>query len=576
MTILYFDCHAGISGDMTVGALLELGVPLDHLRTELSRLSLPPDSYTISVCNTKRQQMPALMFDVAVHDNTTHRHYGTIDSMIADSGLSESVKGRARAIFRRLAEAEAKVHGVALEKVHFHEVGAIDSIIDIVGTAICLEYLGVDRLYASSLPLGSGFVNTAHGRLPVPAPATAELMQGMVLHGDCGPGERVTPTGAAIIASLSSGTGKRPEMILEKIGCGAGGKEFEDCPNILRAFLGRPAEAADRDGQVAVVDTNIDDSTPEVLGYAMERLLEEGALDVFFTPIQMKKSRPGVMLSFLCHPERVASLGQLVLNETSAIGLRYHRVDRMTLQRQISEQQTEFGTIRFKQVFGNERELLRSAPEYDDCRRIARERGIPLQKVLQAEPSDTHHARFHPPGGCEMEREDAYSLDNELASLFVQGGVTLALAESCTGGMIAERITAVAGSSAYFLEGAVTYSNSAKIRQLGVPAELLEKYGAVSCEVASAMASGIRTAAGTDLGLSVTGIAGPEGGSSDKPVGTVYIGLATPDGCRVEKFLFCGDRGQIRSMTTSAALERLKAYLLKFIEPSAYPPPHSR
>jgi uncharacterized protein (TIGR00299 family) protein len=214
MNILYFDCYAGISGDMTVAALLDLGVPLEHLRTELAKLNFPPGSYELSASRTERQQMPALKFDVAVHDHHTHRHYAGIDAMIAGSGLSDSVKERARRIFRRLAEAESLVHGVAVEDVHFHEVGAVDSIVDIVGTAVCLEYLGVEAVYAAALPLGSGFVETAHGRLPVPAPATAELLKGVPVHGDCGPGERVTPTGAAIVAALVSGYGKQPDMLL--------------------------------------------------------------------------------------------------------------------------------------------------------------------------------------------------------------------------------------------------------------------------------------------------------------------------------------------------------------------------
>jgi uncharacterized protein (TIGR00299 family) protein len=385
MKILYLDCHAGISGDMTVGALLDLGVPLEHLRGELDKLGLPPGSYELSTSRTGRQHMPALKFDVAVHDHHTHRHYAGIDTMIADSGLSDSVKESARRIFRRLAEAEAMVHGVPVAEVHFHEVGAVDSIVDIVGTAICLEYLGVEAVFSGALPLGSGFVETAHGRLPVPAPATAELMKGLPVHGECGPGERVTPTGAAIVAALASGFGKQPAMLLERVGNGAGGKDFPDCPNIMRAILGRKVEKAEHcDGDdVIVVETNIDDSTPEVLGYAMERLLEEGALDVFFTPIQMKKNRPGVMVSFICRSQQLDQLAHLLLTETSAIGLRYYRADRIVMQRRVVEQQTGFGTVRYKQVIDSSGEVLRASPEYEDCRRIAREREIPCREVME-------------------------------------------------------------------------------------------------------------------------------------------------------------------------------------------------
>ena len=383
MKILYLDCYAGISGDMTVGALLDLGVPLEHLRVELNKLGLPAGSCELSSGRTERQQMPALKFDVAVHDHHIHRHYAGIDAMIAASGLSGSVKERAGKIFRRLAEAEALVHGVAVEDVHFHEVGAVDSIVDIVGTAICLEYLGVEQIYASALPLGSGFVETAHGRLPVPAPATAELLKGLPLHGDCGPGERVTPTGAAIVAALCSGFGKQPAMVLEKTGCGAGGKDFSDCPNILRAFLGSSIEKSAHDDSVIVAEANIDDSTPELLGYAMERLFEEGALDVFFTPVQMKKNRPGVMLSFLCRQEQLEQLSKLLLIETSAIGLRHYRADRIVLPRRIVELQTEFGPAQFKEVSDSSGKVLRRSPEYEDCRRIARENEIPCREVME-------------------------------------------------------------------------------------------------------------------------------------------------------------------------------------------------
>ncbi|MFH1028343.1 MAG: nickel pincer cofactor biosynthesis protein LarC [Pseudomonadota bacterium] len=383
MKIIYFDCHAGISGDMTVAALLDLGVPLEHLRSELAKLALPPDSFSLSTSHTERQQMLAFKFDVELHDHHSHRHYADIDAMIAASALSAAVRERARRIFRRLAEAEALVHGVAIENVHFHEVGALDSIVDIVGAAICLDYLGVEAIYASALPLGSGFVNTAHGRLPVPAPATAELLKGLPVHGDCGPGERVTPTGAAILAALAGGFGKQPEMFLERIGCGAGSRDYSDCPNILRAFLGKSPEAGRQPERVVVAETNIDDSTPQVLGYVMERLLELGALDVFFTPIQMKKNRPGVMLSFLCREEQLDALARVTLTETSAIGLRHYLADRIVLERRIVQLPTELGPVRFKQVFDSDGKMLRAVPEYEDCRRIALERGLACRDVIQ-------------------------------------------------------------------------------------------------------------------------------------------------------------------------------------------------
>jgi uncharacterized protein (TIGR00299 family) protein len=374
MTTLYFDCQAGISGDMTVGALLDLGVPLEYLRAELARLPLPHDSYTLSTSRTERQHFSALKFDVTVHDQHTHRNYAGIDTMIADSTLADPVKEKARRIFRRLAEAEALVHGVAVEDVHFHEVGAVDSIIDIVGTAICLDYLDVEEVYAAALPLGGGFVDTAHGRLPVPAPATAELLKGLAVHGNCGEGERVTPTGAAILAALATGSGRCPNMTFTKIGSGAGGKDFPDRPNILRAFLGTGAAASTE--EVMEVSSNLDDITPEIVGYVQEMLLKSGALDVWLVPVQMKKGRPGIVLTYLCQPVDLERLSELVMSETGTLGVRYSIRKRIVQFRLIEERETQFGTVRFKVSKYGEK------PEYEDCRRIAAELGIPCRDIM--------------------------------------------------------------------------------------------------------------------------------------------------------------------------------------------------
>jgi uncharacterized protein (TIGR00299 family) protein len=376
MSILYLDCQAGISGDMTVGALLDLGVPLEYLQTELAKLELPDSSFTLSIGRTERQHITALKFSVDVHDHQAHRHYAGIDSMIAGSGLSEAVKDCSRLIFRRLAEAEALVHGVAIEDVHFHEVGAVDSIVDIVATAVCLEYLQVDQVYASAVPLGSGFVQTEHGRLPVPAPATAELLRGLATHGTCGEGERVTPTGAAILAALVTGTAARPDITLLRVGSGAGCRDFSDGPNILRAFLGsvRQDEGAE---EVIEVSCNLDDVTPEIVGYVQELLLESGALDVWLVPVQMKKGRPGVVLSFLCVPIDLERLVAVLMSETGTLGVRYRSVRRIVQTRRVEERETQFGPVRFKVGEHGEK------PEYEDCRRIARERKIPCRDVMQ-------------------------------------------------------------------------------------------------------------------------------------------------------------------------------------------------
>ena len=376
MKTLYLDCQAGISGDMTVAALLDLGVPLEHLQSELGKLALPDGSYALSATRTERHHITALKFDVDVHDLHTHRHYAGIDTMIAESGLKEGVKERARLIFRCLAEAEAKVHGVPVAEVHFHEVGAVDSIVDIVGAAICLDFLCVEKIFASSLPLGSGFVETAHGRLPIPAPATAELLRGLPVHGECGPGERVTPTGAAVIAALADGFSLPPAMRIEKIGSGAGGKDFPDLPNILRAFIGT-VDSVSKISQLTVMEANIDDSSPEILGYAMERLLAEGALDAWFTPIHMKKGRPAIMLSLLCSPAETEKFSHIILEETSSIGIRHYPVSRLALERRIEERDTKLGRVRFKVTDYGEK------PEYEDCRRIAQETGLPLREVYR-------------------------------------------------------------------------------------------------------------------------------------------------------------------------------------------------
>ena len=382
MNTIYFDCYAGISGDMTVAALLDLGVPIEHLRKELATLPLPVDSYAVSTERAERRHVTALKFDVQVNDQRTARHYADIDAMIGESGLAEPVKERSRRIFRCLAEAEATVHGVPMEKVHFHEVGAVDSIVDIIGTAICLDYLAVEAVHCAALPLGSGFIQTAHGRLPVPAPATALLLKGLEVHGECGAGERVTPTGAAILAALAGpkNSGNRPAMKIVAVGHGAGTRDFEDAPNILRAFLGTTAPVGG--DKVAVVETNLDDCTPETLGYVMERLFEEGALDVFFTPIQMKKNRPATKLSFLCRPELLERLAILALTETSAIGVRHYVADRLTLERRNEERLTPFGNMNCKLIF-HDNQLLRITPEYEECRRVAGELGIPLREVLE-------------------------------------------------------------------------------------------------------------------------------------------------------------------------------------------------
>ncbi len=381
MSHLHFDCSAGISGDMTVAALIDLGLPLEHLRSELARLPLSADLYGIATEPCRRQGLSAVRFIVRVAEEHHHRHYGDIRRMIEASTLAEGARERALQIFHRLAEAEATVHGVDLEQVHFHEVGAVDSIIDIVGAAIGLEYLGVTSVSAGALPLGSGFIDTAHGRLPVPAPATAELLKGLPVHGDTGPGERVTPTGAAIVAALATRFGALPPMRVSGMGSGAGGKEFPDIPNILRLFLG-DSNAGGWHDEIQVLETHLDDMTPEVAGFLMERLLDAGALDVAYSPLMMKKNRPGMKLTVLAAPATADALARLVLAESTAIGIRRHRADRLVLERRCEMRETTLGTVRVK-VISDQGRVIRVAPEFDECRRLALALGVPILEVYR-------------------------------------------------------------------------------------------------------------------------------------------------------------------------------------------------
>jgi uncharacterized protein (TIGR00299 family) protein len=382
LKILYFDCFAGISGDMTVGALLDLGVPVDVLREQLAGLPIPRSSYSLGMERTSRKGIQATKFTVHVEEHQPHRHYTDIAGMIEKSSLAEGVKEKAQRIFFRLAEAEAKVHGVEIGSVHFHEVGGIDAIVDIVGTSVCFDYLGVREIHASAIPLGSGYVETVHGKLPVPAPATVELLRGIPVHGELGEGERVTPTGAAIIASLGSSFGRVPSMSISATGCGAGDRDFPDVPNILRVMMGeRPGVASPRD-ELCIAETNVDDMNPEILGFLMERLLAGGALDVTFSPLQMKKNRPGVKVTVLCAPERLESLARIVLVESTSTGVRYYPASRIKMERATEKRETSLGRVAVKVIRDNET-VLRVAPEFEECRRIALEKGLPLLEVYR-------------------------------------------------------------------------------------------------------------------------------------------------------------------------------------------------
>jgi len=393
MKLLYLDCFAGISGDMFLGALLDLGVSEDALRTELEKLHLR--DYRISSQRVTKQNISATKFDVtvfvdaAVHSPSPllhaavheHRGYTEIAAMIEKSGLSPRVKDRALRVFRRIGEAEAKIHGIPLEKIHFHEIGAVDSIVDIVGACIAVELLHVDEIHASPPRLGSGFVETAHGRLPVPAPATLELLKGIPVQPSNEPFELVTPTGAASLAAFCTKFGPLPALNIEKIGYGAGTRDLEKTPNVLRAVLGEVGATEETD-VVTVIETNIDDMNPQLFGDVMERLLAAGALDVFLTPVQMKKNRPGTLLTVLCESKAVDTLADLVLTHTTSFGVRVHEMQRRKLAREIMKVKTRFGEIDVK-VGRLRGKIVTRSPEFETCKQAAARFNVSVKEVYR-------------------------------------------------------------------------------------------------------------------------------------------------------------------------------------------------
>ena len=380
MKLLYLDCFAGISGDMFLGALIDLGVSEHALRAELVKLKLP--GYTISTRRVVKQNIAATKFDVhADSHGHHHRGYTDIAGMITSSGLSENVKRRAVNVFRRIGEAEAKIHGVPLDKIHFHEIGAVDSIVDIVGACVAMELLGVERIVALPPSLGSGFVETAHGRFPIPAPATLELLKGLPTQSSPERCELVTPTGAALLVEFATEFGPMPAMMVEKIGYGAGSRESVTTPNVLRVVLGLTAAA--KSDSVAVIEANIDDMNPQWFGDVMERLLVNGALDVFLIPVQMKKNRPGTLLTVLCELNDADRFAELMLTHTTSFGVRVHEARRRKLARGIVGVPTQFGEIDVKVGRLNGKTVTRS-PEYESCKRAAALAGVPVREVYIA------------------------------------------------------------------------------------------------------------------------------------------------------------------------------------------------
>jgi pyridinium-3,5-bisthiocarboxylic acid mononucleotide nickel chelatase len=373
MKICYLDAFSGISGDMTVGALIDAGADSAALGHILESLSTEAK---FRVEKTSRRGVAATKFHVIPGEAKGHRHLKDILELIAKSALPDQVKQNAGAVFQRLGEAEAKVHGIPLAKVHFHEVGAVDSICDIVGACAGFHLLGVDAIYSSALNVGSGTVKTEHGILPIPAPATAELLTGKPIYARGPVFELTTPTGAAIAATLARDFGPLPPMRITATGYGAGDKDFPEQANVLRVIIGESSDAREST-TVAVLEANIDDSSPQVLGYAMERLLEAGALDVTLEYALMKKNRPGTLVRVIAKPEDRETLAQMMFAETSTLGLRIYSAERRVQDRRILEVETPHGKVRMK-IAGDGS----FAPEYDDCRKLALASGIPLKQIL--------------------------------------------------------------------------------------------------------------------------------------------------------------------------------------------------
>jgi uncharacterized protein (TIGR00299 family) protein len=373
MNLCYFDAFSGISGDMTVGALIDAGADLSALTESLNSLGT---NASFRIEKTKRRGMAASKFSVDAQDEKKHRHLHHIVDMIEKSSLTERARTNALAVFQKLAEAEAAVHGTEIRKVHFHEVGAVDSIADICGACIALDLLNIDAVASSPVNVGSGTVNTEHGVLPVPAPATALLLKDKPVYARGPAMELTTPTGAALVSALSREFGPMPAMSISSIGYGAGDRDFPEHANILRATIGRLSGASEAT-TVAIIEANIDDSTPEVLGYALERLLDAGALDASFEPIFMKKNRPGTLLRVIARPEDREALAAIVLAETSTLGLRILTAERRVQSREVVEVATPHGVVRMK-VAGHGG----YAPEYEDCRKLALAAGVPLRQIV--------------------------------------------------------------------------------------------------------------------------------------------------------------------------------------------------
>jgi uncharacterized protein (TIGR00299 family) protein len=399
--VLYFDCFSGISGDMALGALLDAGLPFDDLKAALGSLALG-DAH-VHAKKVLRAGVSATKFSVhehaggraphahdshdhehhshgsAPHAPHPHRHLSAINKLIDTSALSASARERAKQMFHRLGEAEAAIHQMPLENVHLHEVGALDSIIDIVGIAFAMEWAAADRVVCSPLNVGGGMVDSAHGRFPVPAPATVALLGDAPVYSGTVQKELVTPTGALIATSYASSFGPIPAMSIERVGYGAGDRDEPATPNVLRVMIGR-ADTGSSIERVCVIECEIDDMNPQIFGVVMERLYAAGALEVFYVPVQMKKNRPGTLLSVVAPPDQRSRMTEVIFRETTTIGLRYYDVDRECLERRIVPVETPLGTVRFK-IASRGGNVINAVPEFEDCAKLAAAHNLPVKEV---------------------------------------------------------------------------------------------------------------------------------------------------------------------------------------------------
>ncbi len=384
MKIAYFDCFSGASGDMILGSLLDAGLSLDHLTGEIAKLGL--SHYTIGVEKVVKKGIggsQALINIEQHHHDHHHRHLSHIKEIINNSSLPDVVKEKSLAIFQRVAEAEANVHQSTVEQVHFHEVGAMDSIIDVVGAVIGFHALGIEKIICSPIHVGCGTVKCAHGLMPVPAPATAELIKEFPVYSNGVQGELLTPTGAAILTTLASEFGSMPAMSIQASGYGAG-KADPEIPNLLRVIIGETQEK--KSGydteQVAIIESNIDDMVPQIYDYLIQKMLDMDAKDVFLTSTQMKKNRPGTLLTVVCSPDQVDIFADFMLKETTAIGIRWRIENRIIAKRRIEALDTDFGSVSIKIATCGEK-IINVSPEYEDCKKIALDKNIPLKKVIE-------------------------------------------------------------------------------------------------------------------------------------------------------------------------------------------------